>query len=150
MNITAGLDIISFLPTGNNTAGDAGSGAFGPEPGNVTLTAGRNVVGHYVVADGTGTINAGVNIPQYLLDQQIILSNPDGDAGTAANELALSLIDGGWTVNAAQDINLQEVRNPNGILNSLNSSSPLYHYFDYGPDDYVDLNAGNEVHLWGK
>ncbi len=85
-----------------------------------------------------------------LLDQQIILSNPNGDAGTAANELALSLIDGGWTVNAAQDINLQEVRNPNGILNSLNSSSPLYHYFDYGPDDYVDLNAGNEVHLWGS
>ena len=150
VNITAGLDIISFLPTGNNTAGDAGSGAFGPEPGNVTLTAGRNVVGHYVVADGTGTINAGVNIPQYLLDRQIILSNPDGDAGTTANELALSLIDGGWTVNAAQDINLQEVRNPNGILNSLNSNSSLYHYFDYGPDDYVDLNAGNEVHLWGN
>jgi filamentous hemagglutinin family protein len=150
VNITAGLDIISFLPTGNNTAGDAGSGAFGPEPGNVTLTAGRNVVGHYVVADGTGTINAGVNVPQYLLDRQIILSNPDGDAGTTANELALSLIDGDWMVNAAQDINLQEVRNPNGILNSLNSNSSLYHYFDYGPDDYVDLNAGNEVHLWGN
>jgi filamentous hemagglutinin family protein len=151
VNITAGLDIISYLPTGNNTAGDAGSGAFGPGVnGNVTLTAGRNIVGHYVVADGTGTINAGVNIPQYLLDGQISLSNPNGDAGTPANELALSLIDGGWTVNAAQDINLQEVRNPNGILNSLNSSSSLYHYFDYGPDDYVDLNAGNEVHLWGN
>src|SRR5208283_4805794 len=59
VNITAGLDIISFLPTQNNTAGDAGSGAFGPEPGNVTLIAGRNVEGHYVVADGTGTITAG-------------------------------------------------------------------------------------------
>jgi hypothetical protein len=150
VNITAGLDIISFLPTGNNTAGDAGSGAFGTGvAGNVTLTAGRNIVGHYVVADGTGTINAGVDIPQYLLAGQIILSNPDGNAGTAASQLALSLIDGGWTVNAANDINLQEVRNPNGILNSLNSSSSLYHYFDYAPDDFVSLNAGNSVQLLG-
>ena len=136
VNITAGLDIISLLPAGNTTDGDAGSGAFGPAPGNVTLTAGRNVEGHYVVADGTGTITAG------------------NDAGTSSSELALSLIDssiaGGWTVNAAQDINLQEVRNPNGILNSLNSNSSMYHYFDYGPDDYVDLNAGNGVNLLGN
>jgi filamentous hemagglutinin family protein len=156
VNITAGLDIISFLPTKNNIAGDAGSGAFGPEPGNVTLTAGRNVEGHYVVADGTGTITAG------------------SDAGTSSDQMSLSLsstlisgswthinnvwtlINGvwtvsGWTVNAAQDINLQEVRNPNGILNSSagNGSSLYYHLFDYGPDDYVGLNAGNEVHLWG-
>jgi filamentous hemagglutinin family protein len=151
VNITAGLDIISFLPTGSTTAGDAGSGAFGPGmAGDVTLTAGRNIEGHYVVADGMGTINAGVNIPQYLLDGQIILSNPDGSAGTATKLLALSLIDGGWTVNAAQDVNLQEVRNPNGILNSGNKNSTYYHLFDYGPDDYVDLNAGNKVQLWGS
>jgi filamentous hemagglutinin family protein len=166
VNITAGLDIISFLPKGSTTAGDAGSGAFGTGmAGDVTLTAGRNIEGHYVVADGTGTINAGVNIPQYLLNRQIILSNPNGNAGTTSTdtgftsgdaepatmacELALSLIDGGWTVNAAHDINLQEVRNPNGILNSGNKYSTYFHLFDYGLDDYVSLNAGNGVHIWG-
>jgi hypothetical protein len=164
VNITAGLDIISFLPTGSTTAGDAGSGAFGPEPGNVTLTAGRNVVGHYVVADGAGTINAGVNIPQYLLNQRVVLSNPNGNAGTTSSdtgftagdaepaterELALSLIDGSWTVDAAHDINLQEVRNPNGILNGINSSSSYYHLFDYTSDDFVSLDAGNSVQLLG-
>jgi filamentous hemagglutinin family protein len=133
VNITAGLDIISYLPTGNNPAGDAGSGAFGiGAPGNVTLTAGRDITGHFVVADGTGTINAGV------------------DAGTTANALALSLIDGGWTVNAAHDINLQEVRNPNGILNGKNSSFSAFHRFDYAPGDFVSLNAGDAVALLGN
>jgi filamentous hemagglutinin family protein len=133
VNITAGQDIISYLPSGNNPAGDAGSGAFGiGAPGSVTLTAGRDITGHYVVADGTGTINSGV------------------DAGTTANVLALSLIDGGWTVNAAHDINLQEVRNPSGILNGKNSSFSAFHRFDYAPGDFVSLNAGDAVALLGN
>ncbi len=161
VDITAGLDIISYLPAGNKPAGDAGSGAFitpdasghfaNSQKGNVTLTAGRNVVGHYVVSDGTGTINAGVNIPLFLATGQVELSNPNGNAGTPSANLALSLIDGGWTVNAANDINLQEVRNPNGIFNKLgNASSPTYHRFDYALDDYVDLNAGNAIQLGGN
>ena len=52
-NITAGLDIISYLPVAGGVQTDAGTGCFGSAPGNVTLTAGRNVTGHYVVADGT-------------------------------------------------------------------------------------------------
>jgi filamentous hemagglutinin family protein len=129
VNITAGLDIISFLPAGNITT-EAGSGAFGG--GNVTLTAGRNVEGHYVLANGTGIINA------------------TGDAGVSSAELALSLIDGGWTVNAGQNILLQEVRNPNGIFNNRGySDSTTVHYFDYAPDDYVTLEAGNSVTLSG-
>ncbi|MEI9962340.1 MAG: hypothetical protein WDM76_14750 [Limisphaerales bacterium] len=98
VNITAGLDILSYLPNGNNPSGDAGSGAFGAMPGDVTLTAGRNVTGHYIVANGAGIINAG------------------NDAGTSASELALSLVSGGWTVSATRDIVLQEVRNPNGYF----------------------------------
>jgi filamentous hemagglutinin family protein len=132
VNITAGLDIISFLPTGNNPSGDAGSGAFGAAPGNVTLNAGRNVEGHFVVANGTGAITAG------------------SDAGTSQEELALSLIDGGWTVNAIGNILLQEVRNPNGIFNNLGFiNSTTEHYFDYAPDDYVTLDAGDSVELSG-
>jgi fibronectin-binding autotransporter adhesin len=129
VSITAGLDIISFLPRGTITT-DAGSGAFGG--GNVTLNAGRDVEGHFIVANGAGVINAG------------------RDAGNSSSELALSLIDGGWMVNAGQDILLQEVRNPNGIFNKLGfSGSTTEHYFDYAPDDYVILDAGNSVTLSG-
>jgi filamentous hemagglutinin family protein len=127
VNITAGQNIVSLLPPSNLTT-DAGSGAFGSEPGNVTLVAGGNVTGHYVVANGTGTIDA-------------------GNAGTSANELALSLVKGGWNVNAANNIYLQEVRNPNGIFNSISSFSSTYHNFDYAPDAYVNLTAGNGVQL---
>jgi filamentous hemagglutinin family protein len=129
VNLTAGLDITSFLPTGTSST-DGGSGAFGAQAGNVNLTAGGNVAGHFVVRNGTGIINAGV------------------DAGTTTRQLALSLASGGWTVNAGQDILLQEVRNPNGIFNSLGfSDSTTKHYFDYAPDAYVNLNAGNSVQL---
>jgi filamentous hemagglutinin family protein len=129
VNITAGLDIISLLPTGNNIT-DAGSGAFGS--GNITLAAGRNVEGHFIAANGTGVINAG------------------NDAGTPTRELALSVISGGWTVNAAGDILLQEVRNPNGVFNKLGfTGSMTQHYFDYAPDAFVTLNGGNSVQLLG-
>jgi filamentous hemagglutinin family protein len=128
VSITAGENITSLLPPSNLTT-DAGSGAFGSSPGNVTLVAGGNVTGHYVVADGTGSISAG------------------GDAGTAVNALALSLVRGGWNVNAANSIYLQEVRNPNGIFNDIGSTSPTYHNFDYAPDAFVNLVAGNGVQL---
>jgi filamentous hemagglutinin family protein len=131
VNITAGNDIISIPGTTGNGV-DAGSGAFGSQAGNVTLNAGHDVVGHFVVANGVGTIAAG------------------DDAGNTSHSLALSLISGGWSVNAAQDILLQEVRNPNGIFNSLGfSSSTTKHFFDYAPGDYVNLTAGNSVQLLG-
>ena len=161
VNITAGLDIISFMPppvSGGNDAGlyDAGSGAFGPQPGNVTLTAGRNVEGHFVVANGMGIINAGNNAGDSSGELALSLASALTSGSWAQNNGVWTLNNGvwtvsGWTVNAANDINLQEVRNPNGVLNSVNNSSSLsYHLFDYGPDDYVNLNAGDEVHLWGN
>jgi hypothetical protein len=148
VKITAGLDIISLLPQGSeNSPTDAGSGAFGPEPGNVTLSAGRNVVGHYVVANGTGTINAGVNAGTTAADPGYTDGDPEP---TPQEELALSLINGNWTVQATHDINLQEVRNPNGIFNEAgNTTYKGYHLFDYAPGDSVTLNAGNSVQLLG-
>ena len=62
----------------------------------------------------------------------------------------MNLISGGWNVTAAQDIYLQEVRNPNGDFNTVEGSgSPTgaYHTFDYAPSDYVNLTAGNLVRL---
>ncbi len=138
VSITAGQDIISFLPSQNNQIlTDAGSGAFGP--GNVMLTAGGNIEGHFVVANGLGVIHAGNNAG---------LTGGDANAdGSEPRELALSLASGGWTVNAVNNINLQEVRNPNGIFNAVDPSSPGYHHFNYASDAFVNLVAGNAIQL---
>ena len=137
VNLTAAQDVTSFLPTQRTLGGDAGSGAFGSAPGDVTVNAGGNVYGHFVVADGTGIINAGA------------------DAGTSGKQLALSVIQGGWSVNAGDSIYLQEIRNPNGVFNALNSNatggkpSPSEHLFDYSPDAYLTMIAANGIELSG-
>ena len=144
VSLTAGLDITSYLPNNTGTRSkvtDGGSGAFGAAAGDVTLNAGRDVVGHYVLRNGVGTINAGRNAGTVF----------DATAGTKDYALALSLVSGGWNVTAGQDIILQEVRNPNGIYNSVNLPGSLAarHYFDYDPHAYVSLTAGNSVLLTG-
>lgn len=143
VTLIASQNVTSFLPTQNTLGGDAGSGAFGTEHGDVTVFAGGNVVGHYVVGNGTGLIEAGAD----ALGNMIAGAN--ASAGTST-QLALSLIDGSWTVKAAQNIDLQEVRNPNGIFNNKDAGSPpSYHQFNYGADDSVTLDAGNLVDLAG-
>ena len=47
---------------------------------------------------------------------------------------------------AAQNILLQEVRNPNGDFD-ISGGTSLNHNFNYAPGDYVDLSAGNLVQL---
>ena len=150
VTITAGNNITSYLPSNSDSKvrpTDAGSGAFGPELGNVTLNAGGNITGHYVLCNGVGVINAGVQ----LQNGEVTVINPQADAGTPSANLALSLVKGGWTVNAPQDIYLQEVRNPNGIFNGLGFTGSLAakHYFDYDPAAYVTLDADNSVNLTG-
>ena len=136
VTINAGGDVISYLPTGiepgdNSVAGDAGTGAFGSQPGNVTINAGGSVYGHYVVVNGTGTINASQNI------------------GSSSQNVALSLVTGGWNLDALNgNIFLQEVRNPNGVFNdSDNYGSGGTHLFDYDPSASVSLTAGIGVYL---
>jgi filamentous hemagglutinin family protein len=136
VTISAGRDVTSYLAVSTSGllgAGDGGSGAFGPEPGNVSISAGGSVYGHYMVANGSGTITAGKNVGGLV----------------ASQNLALSLISGGWTVNAPNgNIYLQEVRNPNGVFNNQgNFSSPGRHLFDYAPDASVTLNAGIGVYF---
>ena len=123
-----------------------------PSPGDVTIVAGGNVTGHYLVANGTGSIFAGVQMdangnPVVDGSGHYVLG-ASGSAGTDPlnPNFALSLIAGGWNVTAAQNILLQEVRNPNGVFNI--SGGPAYnHYFNYAPGDFVNLNAGNLVQL---
>jgi hypothetical protein len=134
VTIQANGNITAPLPQTSQTATptDNGSGAFGAYPGNVTLLAGGNVTGHYVLADGVGSITAG------------------GQAGTDSTtaSLALSLVNGGWTVNATGtapesstipvpgSIYLSEVRNPDGMLDGFNNFT-----FNYSPLASVTLNA---------
>ncbi|HAB15972.1 MAG TPA: hypothetical protein DCE44_05935, partial [Verrucomicrobiales bacterium] len=135
-------DIISYLPLPGGVQTDAGSGAFGRDnpntpqvenAGNVTLISGRDISGHFVVANGVGMVSAGRN------------------AGTESRLLALSLVRGGWEVAAGTDVLLQEVRNPNGVFNNVGfASSPTRHWFDYSADAFVKLAAGNSVQLRGS
>lgn len=153
VTLIAGGDVTSFLPGANiqDDSGTAGSGAYGrTQHGDVTVVAGGNVTGHYLVADGTGSIFAGVKMdangnPITDASGNYVLGT-SGSAGTDPTNpnFALSLINGGWNVAAAQNILLQEVSNPNGIFNH---SGAYKHYFDYAPDAFVNLSAGNMVQL---
>jgi filamentous hemagglutinin family protein len=142
VNLSAGGNVTSFLPTAvNSSVSDAGSGAFGPEPGLVTVTAGGDVTGHFVAADSTLHGNPVASI-----------ITAGGNAGTTTTALALSLVAGGWDVNAPNgSIYLQEVRNPNGALNGkAGGTAPYRHLFDYAPNSFVNLDAGNAVFLEGS
>ncbi|MDB6066571.1 MAG: Filamentous hemagglutinin family outer membrane protein [Pedosphaera sp.] len=120
ITLNAGGDIRSRGPT---------SGTYGlTQSANMNLTAGGSIYGRFQVADGTGTINAGVNF------------------GSASSPASLSLITGGWQVHAGHDIILEEVLNPRGVF----SSQALVPFqFDYSPIDWVSLNGGNSVQLMG-
>lgn len=137
VSISAGGDVTSYYPTGSSgkstAAADPGTGAFGSQAGNVTITAGGNVFGHYVMMNGVGNITAGM------------------DAGNAGQNISLSGASSSWNVNAARDIYLQEVRNPNGVFNVQGgSSSDAYHFFDYNPLASLSLTAGDGVYLTGQ
>jgi filamentous hemagglutinin family protein len=143
VTINASRDVISYLPTqtdfnDNNSRFDGGTGAFGPQPGNVNITAGRNVFGHFVLANGQGTITAGGDIGVPLLAAQ-------------SQGFALSLIKGNWNVLAPNgNIYVQDIRNPNGIFNDRSVSGyGGYHYFDYDPTASVFLQAANSVEITG-
>jgi filamentous hemagglutinin family protein len=131
VSLTAGKDVVSYLPTQADTAPDAGSGAFGAAPGNVTIKAGGGVFGHYVVGNGEGCISAG------------------NSAGAANRQLALSLIKGSWNV-TANDVALQEVRNPNAVFSQVaNRKNPFNHLIDYDLSDSVTLTAANSINFVG-
>ncbi len=169
VNLTAGGNVTSLLPgvsgrtrgyyyNGDFFAGigdyaTAGAGAFGSQAGNVNIVAGGNVTGHYVVANGTGSIFAGVLMdangnPISVAGKYQLGSSGNAGNDLGANTLALSLIKGGWNVTAAQNLNLQEVNNPNGMFNVVGGSA-VRHYFDYAATDFVNLTAGNQVQLGG-
>ena len=145
VSLTAGHDIISLLPVDTGFHTDGGSGAFGAAPGDVTLVAGNDVYGHFVVRNGIGTITAGRDAGK----RGSQADKAPGDQ-PPARMLALSVVKGGWEVNAGGFIFLQEVRNPNGIFNrSGGGSSATRHLFDYSREAYTILHATHGVQLLG-
>jgi filamentous hemagglutinin family protein len=134
ITINAGGDVHANLPQDSS---ESGVGAFGPQAGNVSVNAGGSIYGHYLVANGVGTLVAGHNA---------------GGPGEDLPNIALSVIKGGWNVSALSgSIYLQEVRNPNGVFNNyLGTTSPAYHLFDYDPEAFVNLTAQRGVYLTGN
>jgi hypothetical protein len=144
VTINAGGNIFSFI---------ASIGAFGVNPGNVTLSANGNIAGNFMIRNGTGTIIAGEQVqnPDGPNPQVTQVLNPNADVGTASTGVSLGIAGGGgttgWNVFAAGDIYVNEVFNPNG---SLNATARVPFQFDYAPDDFANLNGGDSVQLLGN
>ena len=161
VTLIAGNNITSIptLPqTIPNNQSVGASGAYGS--GNVTVIAGNQISGNYTLADGVGTILAGVQVQN---GQVVQTSNPGANVGTDLSPVNLSLIKSSWNVWAANNITLGEVRNPNGTFNgntlpvpsgefpgnednsAVPASTPFL--FNYAPDAAVHLWAGNGITL---
>ena len=123
ITIDAGGDIVT---------GPSAIGAYAE--GNVTLTAGHNIEGRFLLHDGAGVIHAGY------------------DFGSSGSPASLALSKGGWSVEAGHDIYLNEVYNPNGSLNGnrVNFGAGVRFQFDYDEAASVYLNGGHGVHLLGN
>ena len=117
------------------------SGAFGTEPGNVTLIAGGEISGTFNVANGVGTILAGVSLDN---NTPTIVSS-GADVGSLSQPVSLQLASGSWNVWAADDIYLSEVRNPAGTFDAGDSFP-----FNYSASAAVNLWAGNGITLLGQ
>jgi filamentous hemagglutinin family protein len=165
VTLIAGDDIAS-TPIVPNNQWPGASGAYGA--GNVTLVAGNQITGNYTLANGTGTLLAGVQVQSA---QAGILQNPAanptayaatlngletevtlaqnasgniGSASSASGPVTLSLIQGSWNAWAANNIYLNEVNNPNGTFNASQSF-----LFNYAPDAAANFWAGNAIELVG-
>ncbi|HEX7571330.1 MAG TPA: filamentous hemagglutinin N-terminal domain-containing protein [Verrucomicrobiae bacterium] len=146
------------------------SGTYGF--GNVTVIAGSQITGNYIVADGIGTMIAGVPVSSA---QAASLQNPtanptayastlgdlvtavqssqnvNGNIGAApvggkpsVSPVTFSVINGSWNVWAVNDISVKEVNNPNGAFNVAQSF-----LFNYAPDASASFWAGNAIELTG-
>jgi filamentous hemagglutinin family protein len=176
VTLNAGNDVISepVIPASadnpaNGIFGSPGaSGAYGSQPGNVTVVAGNQIFGNYLVRNGTGMLEAGVTVQNGQVTQVL---NPVADIGSPTDPVSLNLVSGNWDAWAAQDLYIAEVRNPNGTFNpnkvrtslltpdadypgnidaSGNVTSPPLSQaflFDYAPDAGASFWAGNSITL---
>ncbi len=127
VSIEAGNNVIS-IP--NATAKSSGiipgaTGAYGA--GDVTVIAGNEIVGNFLVSNGTGLLESGVVVQKNpvtgLYSATINPNQTSADIGGSINgnslnlnPVTLSLISGSWNVFAARNIYVNEVNNPNGTF----------------------------------
>jgi trimeric autotransporter adhesin len=160
------IDSTPVVPSGR---WPGASGAYGM--GDVTIIAGNQINGNYTLANGTGTMLAGIQVQNAqasalqnpaanpaayaatlaTLETSLMQSrNANGNiggveyAGGPNSAVTLSLIAGSWNAWAANNIFLKEVNNPNGTFNSLQS-----YLYNYAPDAAVNFWAGNGIELAG-
>jgi filamentous hemagglutinin family protein len=170
VTLIAGNNIDS-TPTVPQNQWPGASGAYGS--GNVTIIAGNQITGNYNLANGVGTLLAGVQVSSaqagvlqnpnanptaYIatlnnLETEVTqASNPNGNIGGmvkgSLQTVTLSLIQGSWNAWAANNIYLKEVNNPNGAFNSSSSSQAFL--FNYAPDAAANFWAGNAIELVGN
>ncbi len=156
------IDSTPVVPSGK---WPGASGTYGA--GDVTIIAGNQINGNYTLANGNGTMLAGVQVqgeqagalqdPATHAATLVALEtsmkqaqNPNGNiggveyAGGPNSAVTLSLITGSWNAWAANNIFLKEVNNPNGTFNSLQS-----YLYNYAPEAAANFWAGNGIELAG-
>jgi len=161
VTLNAGDDIIS-VPTVSANQPPGASGAYGSEPGDVTLVAGNEVLGNFTLANGTGIIQAGVQVNSGQVTQ---ILNSSASIGSSTRPVDLSLINGSWNVWSGGDIYVGEVRNPNGTFNGNRLTVPTGEFsgnigspstpsrtsflFDYGANAAANFWAADAITLSG-
>jgi filamentous hemagglutinin family protein len=166
VTLIAGNNVVSVPTVPSSSQWPGASGTYGA--GNVTVIAGNQITGNYTLANGTGTMLAGVQVSSAqagalqnrstdpttyastLSDLETAVtqnSSGNGNIGAvsgASGPVTLSLIQGSWNAWAANNIYIKEVNNPNGTFNSLQSF-----LFNYAPDAAANFWAGNAITLVG-
>lgn len=163
ISLDAGRDVIS-QPTTSSTKPPGATGAYGVESGDVTISAGRSILGNFTLRNGQGLLRSGVSLDAHGNP----VAGPQGSVGSATSPVSLSLISGNWNVQAAKDVFIAEVRNPSGTFNRNKSvvdrsvfpgnlgaeedatvPDRIAFNFDYAKDAGVDIWSGNSIHLLG-
>lgn len=157
VSLVAGNNITS-IPTVPSGQLPGASGAYGA--GNVTLIAGNQIFGNYTLANGVGTILAGVK----LENGQPVIQNSAASIGTVQRPVSLSLIKGSWNAWSGGDVYIGEVRNPNGTFNGKKRPvigdwagngdgtevpAQTEFAFDYAANAAANFWAGNLIELVG-
>jgi filamentous hemagglutinin family protein len=166
VTLIAGNNVVSVPTVPSNSQWPGASGTYGA--GNVTVIAGNQITGNYTLANGVGTMLAGVQVSSAqagalqnrstdpttyastlsdLVTEVTQNTSGNGNIGAASGAsgpVTLSLIQGSWNAWAANNIYIKEVNNPNGTFNSLQSF-----LFNYAPDAAANFWAGNAITLVG-
>jgi len=166
VTLIAGNNVVSVPTVPSSSQWPGASGTYGA--GNVTVIAGNQITGNYTLANGTGTMLAGVQVSSAQagalqnrtadpttyastlnnLETEVTQNSSGngniGAASGASGPVTLSLIQGSWNAWAANNIYIKEVNNPNGTFNSLQSF-----LFNYAPDAAANFWAGNAIELVG-